>query len=158
MSSPGVLLVIKENNYQKKTSGMNDINTIEGGYQMSNGAKIALTGRLTDEPKQKDWQGTTIVSFSMAVNTTKKEGDKYISDFYNVTVWGKPGEFILPRVSKGSLVQVYGDLTQRKYTDKNNVERINLDVRASDVMPLTPLKKNNNNYTTAQQPNNEEPF
>ena len=105
---------------------------------MSNGAKIALTGRLTKEPTQKDWQGTTVVSFSMAVNTTKKDGDKYIADFYNISVWGKSGEFILPRVSKGSLVQVYGDLILQTYKDKNGEERQSLSVRATDVLPLSP--------------------
>ena len=105
---------------------------------MSNGAKVSLTGRLIKEPTQKNWQGTTVVSFSIAVNTTKKEGDKYVSDFYNVSVWGKSGEFILPRITKGSMVQVYGDLILQPYTDKNNVERQSLSVRASDVIPLSP--------------------
>ena len=104
---------------------------------MSNGAKVSLTGRLTKDPTQKNWQGTTVVSFSMAVNTTKKDGDKYIADFYNVSVWGKSGEFILPRVKKGSLVQVYGDLIMQPYTDKNGQERQSLSVRATDVLPLS---------------------
>jgi len=104
---------------------------------MSNGAKVVLTGRLTKEPKQSNWQGTTVVSFSMAVNTTKKEGDKYIADFYNVSVWGKTGEFILPRIAKGSLVEVIGDLALQNYKDSNGQERQSLSVRAWDVIPLT---------------------
>lgn len=108
---------------------------------MSNGAKVSLTGRLIKEPTSKSWQGTTVVSFSMAVNTTKKDGDKYVSDFYNVSVWGKSGEFILPRISKGSLVQVYGDLILQPYKDKNNIERQSLNVRAIDVLPLSGTKK-----------------
>ncbi len=104
---------------------------------MANAAKVALTGRVTKEPTQKDWQGTTVVSFSVAVNTTKKDGDNYISDFYNVSVWGKSAEFILPRISKGTMVQVYGDLVQQTYTDKNNVEKQSMSVRASDVIPLS---------------------
>ena len=107
---------------------------------MSNCAKVSLTGRLTKDPTQKDWQGTTVVSFTVAVNTTKKEGDKYVSDFYNVSIWGKSGEFILPRVSKGSMVQVYGDLTLSTYKDSNNVERQSMNVRATDVLPLSPKK------------------
>ena len=104
---------------------------------MSNCAKVSITGRLTKEPVQKNWQGTTVVSFTVAVNTTKKEGDKYVSDFYNVSVWGKSGEFILPRITKGSLVQVYGDLTLQEYTDKNNTQQKALAVRATDVLPLS---------------------
>ena len=107
---------------------------------MSNCAKVSLTGRLTKDPVQKDWQGTTVVSFTVAVNTTKKEGDKYISDFYNVSIWGKSGEFILPRVAKGSMVQVYGDLTLTPYKDSNDNDRYSLNVRATDVLPLSPKK------------------
>jgi len=106
---------------------------------MSNGAKVSLTGRLTKDPQQKNWQGTTVVSFTVAVNTTKKEDDKYIADFYNVSIWGKSGEFIFPRVAKGSLVQVYGDLILQPYKDKNNVEQKSLSVRATDVLPLSPV-------------------
>lgn len=111
---------------------------------MSNGAKVSLTGRLTKEPTQKNWQGTTVVSFSMAVNTTKKEGEKYVADFYNISVWGKTGEFILPRITKGSLVQVYGDLILQNYKDSTGKEKQSLSVRATDVIPLTsnnPAKK-----------------
>ena len=104
---------------------------------MSNGAKVVLLGRLTKDPVQKDWEGTTVVSFTMAVNTTKKQGDKYISDFYNVSVWGKAGEFILPRIWKGALVQVHGDLILQSYKDKSGTERQSLNVRASDVTPLS---------------------
>lgn len=113
---------------------------------MANGAKVALTGRLTKEPVQKDWQGTTVVSFTVAVNTTKKEDDKYVSDFYNVSVWGKSGEFILPRITKGTMVQVYGDLQLQSYTDKTTgKERQSLSVRATDVLPLTGTQKKESN-------------
>ena len=122
---------------------------------MSNCAKVSLTGRLTKEPTKKDWQGTSVVSFTVAVNTTKKEGDKYLSDFYNVSVWGKSGEFILPRISKGSMVQVYGDLVLQEYTDKNNTKQKSLSVRAFDVVPLSPKKDAG---TTASEDDGPDPF
>ena len=121
---------------------------------MSNGAKVGLTGRISTEPKQSNYQGTTVVSFSMAVNTTKKEGDKYLSDFYNVSVWGKTGEFILPRIEKGTMVQVYGDLIQQSYKSKDGTDRVSMSVRASDVTPLTPVRKNN----TQSESDGPDPF
>jgi len=110
---------------------------------MANCAKVILSaGRLTKDPQQKTWQGTTVVSFPVAVNTTKKEGDNYISDFYNVSVWGKAGEFLLPRLKKGSFVDVVGDLIQQTYTDQNtNEKRTTMSVRASDVHPLDFIQK-----------------
>lgn len=107
---------------------------------MSNCAKVGLTGRLIKDPAQKNWQGTTVVSFTVSVNTTKKEGDNYVSDLYNVSVWGKSGEFIYPRIKKGTMVQVYGDQIIQPYKDKNGNEKFSLSVRATEVIPLTPTK------------------
>lgn len=123
---------------------------------MSNGAKVSLTGKLIKEPIQKNWQGTTVVSFCMAVNTTKKDGDKYISDLYNISVWGKSGEFILPRITKGSMVQVYGDLILQPYKDKSTGEdKQSLSVRATDVIPLnngSPAKKESTEDDSGPEP------
>ena len=108
---------------------------------MANCAKVVLLGRITTEPQDKTWQGTKVASFSMAVNTTKKEGDKYISDFYNVSIWGKPAEYILPRIRKGIMVQVTGDLALQKYTGKDGTEKQALSVRATEIVPLDFTKK-----------------
>ena len=104
---------------------------------MSNGAKLGITGRLTKEPKQSTTQnGTTVVSFTVAVSTTKKVDEKYVANFYNVSAWGQVAEFIFPRITKGTMVQVYGDLILDTFTDKNGQERQSLNVRATDVIPL----------------------
>ena len=108
---------------------------------MADNAKVALTGRLTREPNQSTYNNSTVVSFSIAVNTTKKEGDNYVPDYYQVSIWGKPAEFILPRIQKGTLVQVYGSMQQGEYNDKKTGEkRISLNVRATEIIPLTGMK------------------
>ena len=122
---------------------------------MANNAKVALTGRLIREPKQSTYNNSTVVSFTVAVNTTKKDGDKYVSDLYNISIWGKSAEFILPRVSKGSLVQVYGDLYMDTYKDKNNVERQSLTVRATEVLPLS---NPGAQHSAKSEPTQEDPF
>lgn len=120
---------------------------------MADNAKIALTGRLTREPNQNTVNNTTVVSFSIAVNTTKKENDNYVADFYNVSIWGKPAEFILPRIRKGSLVQVYGSLQLGEFQDKKTGEkRFSLNVRATEILPLTGTK------TTQKNTEEDEPL
>ena len=53
-------------------------------------AKVGLTGRLSREPKQSTVNNTTVVNFSVAVFTTKKDAEnKYIADFYNVNYFIK---------------------------------------------------------------------
>ena len=103
-------------------------------------AKVGLTGRLAREPKQNTVNSTTVVNFSVAVYTTKKEGDKYIADYYNVNYWGKAAENVLPKLKKGGLVQVYGDLTLDEYVDKGGNKQKGLSVRANEVIALDASK------------------
>lgn len=103
---------------------------------MANYAKVALTGRLSKEPKQSSYNNSTVISFPIAVYTTKKVDDKYVADFYNVSYWGKAAENVFPKLDKGVLVQVYGDLYQEEYTDSKHEKRLGMSVRASDVIKL----------------------
>ena len=122
---------------------------------MANYAKVALTGRLVREPKQNTYNNSTVISFSVAVYTTKKVDDKYVADYYNVSYWGKAAEIVLPKLDKGTLVQVYGDLYQEEYTDKAGNKRQGMSVRANEVICLNPQK------TTAkakEESTEEDPF
>ena len=102
-------------------------------------AKVGLTGRVAREPKQNTVNNTTVINFSVAVYTTKKKNENYVSDFYNVNYWGKAAEAVLPRLKKGGLVQVYGDLQQDEYT-VNGETRQGMSVRASEVIVLDAQK------------------
>lgn len=109
---------------------------------MPNNAKAVIVGNLTKDPVSNNYNGSTVVSFPVAVNTTKKEGDKYISDFYNVSVWGKTAEYVMPRLQKGTQVQVVGDLQLQSYKDKTTgADRQSLALRASEVLPLARQKE-----------------
>lgn len=109
---------------------------------MANNAKCIILGNLIKDPLQNTWNNSTVVSFTVSVNTGKKDGDKYISDLYNVSVWGKTGEFIFPRLQKGTLVQVCGDLSMTEYEDKKTGQkRQSLSMRATEVTPLARQKE-----------------
>jgi len=111
---------------------------------MANGAKVSITGRLTKDPQKGTTKtGATQVTFSVAVNTTKKVDDKYISNFYNVTIWGQLAEYIFPKIGKGQLVQVYGDLLLDNYTSDGK-ERQSLNVKGTDVIPLSKKEESSN--------------
>ncbi len=114
----------------------------KGGKRMPNYAKVALTGRLTREPRNGEYNGSTVISFSVAVYTTKKVDDKYVADFYNVSFWGKAAEAVYPKLAQGTLVQVYGDLYQEDYTDKQGNKKQGMSVRASEVIKLKDPEEN----------------
>lgn len=125
---------------------------------MANYAKVALTGRLTKEPRKSSYNDNTVISFSVAVYTTKKVDDKYVADYYNVSYWGKAAENVFPKLDKGVLVQVYGDLYQEPYTDTKGEKRLGMSVRANEVIKLKdPEGKSENTHKAAKQ-TEEDPF
>ena len=128
---------------------------------MANYAKVALTGRLTKDPEQRTYNNSTVISFSVAVYTTKKVNEKYVSDFYSVSYWGKYAENVFPKLKKGTLVQVYGDLYQEPYNDKAGNARIGMQVRASEVIKLADPSGNSANNAPVEEgpaPTGDLPF
>ena len=127
---------------------------------MANYAKVALTGRLTKEPRKSTYNDSTVISFSMAVYTTKKVDDKYVADYYNISYWGKAAENVFPKLDKGVLVQVYGDLYQETYTDSKNQQRLGMSVRANEVIKLKDpeTKSEDKPVYKESKPTEEDPF
>src|SRR5438270_435928 len=99
--------------------------------------KILLIGNLGKDPElQVTSEGTPVTKFSVAVNHVGKSASgerKQETDWFNVVAWRQLAETTEKYLHKGSKVYVEGRLVQRKYTDKNGVERIAVEVIASDV-------------------------
>src|SRR5260370_36199397 len=99
--------------------------------------KIMLIGNLGRDPEMNvTGDGTPFTRFSIAVNRRTKSSSgerKEETDWFNVVAWRSLAEVCNTYLQKGSKVYVEGRLTQRKYTDKNGVERTMVEVIASDV-------------------------
>ena len=104
--------------------------------------KIMLIGNLGRDPEMNyTASGVAVTRFSLAVNRVSKtaEGEKQVeTEWFNITAWRQLAETCNNYLRKGQKVFIEGRLTQRKYTDKNNVERVSIDVIASDMEMLTP--------------------
>lgn len=108
---------------------------------MPNNAKISFVGNLVREPVTRQAGASTVVSFTVAVNTMNKAPDgSYASDFYDVSVWGKNGEYLMEKVQKGTQVWVTGDFSTSEYAAQDGTKRTALRVNATDVRPLSRLK------------------
>lgn len=109
---------------------------------MANDATISVTGNLIKDPTHTTANNQTVVSFTIAANTTmkKQDGTGYETNFYNVSVWGKPGEWLLEKIQKGTSVEVVGDLMLQKYTNKAGETGQSLNIRAFKVTPRARLK------------------
>lgn len=109
---------------------------------MPNNASINVIGNLIKDPTHNTVNGQTVVSFTVAVNTTtkKKDGDGYETNFYNVSIWGKAGEYLLTQLQKGTQVYVVGDLVLQTYKGKSGEERMSPQIKATKVDPLKRMK------------------
>lgn len=96
--------------------------------------KVILGGRLTAQPELKTTpSGTTVTSFSIAVNRKRaKEGEQQ-SDFINCVAWKERAEFICKYFGKGSSISIVGELQTRQWKDNNGNNRYATEVLVSEV-------------------------
>ncbi|SHK04686.1 single-stranded DNA-binding protein [Tepidibacter formicigenes] len=97
---------------------------------------VVLVGRLTKDPELRYIPGTgrPVATFSIAVNRAfvNKEG-KREADFFNIVVWGKPGENCANYLSKGRLVSVRGSIQNRSYETQTGERRYITEIVADRV-------------------------
>jgi len=104
--------------------------------------KIMLIGNLGKDPEMNYTpSGMAVTKFSLAVNRFKKSstGERQEeTEWFNIVAWDKLAETCNQYLHKGSKVYVEGRVSQRKYTDKNGIERYAFDVIINDMEMLTP--------------------
>jgi len=104
--------------------------------------KIMLIGNLGKDPEMNYTpSGIAVTKFSLAVNRNTKTatGEKQEeTEWFNIVAWRQLAETCNTYLHKGSKVYIEGRLSQRKYTDKNGIDRWMVEVIANDMEMLTP--------------------
>lgn len=86
--------------------------------------KLLLMGRLTGDPELKTTtSGTSVTSFTLAVERNYGQGGERKTDFVNCVAWRNTAEFISTYFQKGKLMAIDAELQSRNYTDKNGFKR-----------------------------------
>ena len=106
--------------------------------------KVILVGNLGRDPEIRTTQdGKEIANITLATSESWK--DRNTGERREKTEWHRIVVFndgligvIKNYLHKGSKVYIEGRLSQRKYTDKNGVERWMVEVIANDMEMLTP--------------------
>ena len=126
--------------------------------------KIMLIGNLGRDPELNvTAEGTPVTKFSLAVNryTKTSTGErKEETEWFNIVAWRQLAETCERYLHKGSKVYIEGRLTQRKYTDKNGLERTSVEVIANDMEMLTPkaASSGSESYSAVGAGDNTDPF
>ena len=104
--------------------------------------KIMLIGHLGRDPElQVTSDGTPVTKFSLAVSRSYNSSTgerKEETEWFNIVAWRNLAERCEKYLHKGSKVYIEGRITQRKYTDRDGIQRTAVDVIANDVQFLTP--------------------
>lgn len=83
--------------------------------------RITLMGRIVNDIEMRTTPtGVTAANFRIAVDANyQAKGEERKSYFFNVVAWRTTGDFINRYFSKGRMILIEGELTNRNYTDKN---------------------------------------
>lgn len=126
--------------------------------------KIMLIGNLGRDPElQVTSDGTPVTKFSLAVSRVYNSSNgerKEETEWFNIVAWRQLAERCEKYLHKGSKVYIEGRLTQRKYTDRDGIQRTAVDVIANDVQFLTPKSATAGvgSYAGNSSSDNDDPF
>ena len=97
--------------------------------------KAIVMGRLTRDPELKYTQSQIpVVSFAVAVDRDfVRQGEQREADFFNVVAWRSTAEFVAKWFHKGSMIVVEGKLQTRKWQDKYEQKRTEVEIVADNV-------------------------
>lgn len=99
----------------------------------------SFTGRITNDLELKTAQsGISVCSFTLAV---KRPRAKDTTDFINFTAFRQTAEYLNTYARKGTLIEVSGVLTSRKWEDKNGNKRTSFEVDVDNASILESKKQ-----------------
>lgn len=115
---------------------------------------VTLGGNLTRDPELRYTQGgTAVLSMSVAVNESRKDGNGEWTDYPNyidMTLFGKRAEGVSDYLSKGTYVAVTGRLRQNRW-EKDGQKRSKVEV-VVDNIHFQSAGQRNEQKTYAEQP------
>ena len=110
---------------------------------------VCLIRRLTKTPElRKTTSGTSVISFTLAVNRRVKKDGQQEADFINCQAWKGVADVLFKYTKKGSLIGIDGRIQTRSYDDKNGKRVYVTEVVVENLDLLEPKDKNTDNTQT----------
>jgi single-strand DNA-binding protein len=114
--------------------------------------KLHIIGNLTRDPETRTVSsGSTVCSFTVAVNRRNKRDGQPEADFFRVSAWNKLGDVCQRYLAKGRKAAVVGSVSVSSYEGKDGGMRFSLDVFAEDVEFLSPREERSDAGETANR-------
>lgn len=101
--------------------------------------RVVLIGRLTRDPElRKTTNGTSVCSFTLAVNRRQNQDGTQDADFINCVAWNKLADNIQLYQKKGNQLGIEGRINTRSYDNQQGQKVYVTEVVAENVQFLTP--------------------
>lgn len=131
---------------------------------MQNLNHVVVYGHLTQDvgSDERSFQyvgnGQAKANISIAVNTSKKQGDQWVDEanFFIFTLWGKQAEGLKPYLKKGQAVIIEGHLKQDRW-EKDGQKRSAISLVADHVELVGSSKNSNGSNNNSAPAQNEQP-
>lgn len=98
---------------------------------------IQIKGNVGSDPELKFSKADKAwATFSLAYTPRTKQGETWIDGdtmWFRVVQFGEKAEQLVDLISKGDKVFVVGSWKQSTYTNKEGVEKTNLEINASEI-------------------------
>ena len=110
--------------------------------------RVVLIGRLTRDPElRKTTNGTSVCSFTLAVNRRQNQDGTQVSYFINFVALNKLADYIQLYQKKGNQLGVEGRINTRSYDNQQGQKVYVTEVVAENVQFLTPRNDFNEQNT-----------
>jgi single-strand DNA-binding protein len=99
--------------------------------------KVELIGNAGMDPEIKKLEGGyTLAKFSLATSKRTKVGDEWKDStvWHNIVAFRELADTVAKLVKKGLRVSVIGELTYKKFTDKEGVTKYFTEIVANQVV------------------------
>lgn len=115
---------------------------------MSGINKVIILGNVGNIESFYTRSGNVMTKVSIATSDRwkdKQSGEwQEVTDWHNVTIFGKPAEFVENYVKKGNKLYIEGQLKTTKTKDKNGDHKYYTNIIARDVQNLSPRDDDGN--------------
>lgn len=105
--------------------------------------QLTIIGNLVRDPENRTTtSGSTVCTFTVAVNRRKNVQGQPEADFFRVSAWNKLGENCGKYLAKGRKVCVVGTVSVNAYTTRDGKPGASLEVMAHEVEFLSSRGEN----------------
>lgn len=117
--------------------------------------KVILIGNIGKIDARTSQRGDVIVSASLATSYKKKDSNEDVTEWHNLTFFGKVAEIASKYVTKGSKIYVEGSLKTDKWQDKGGVDHYTTKIIVSQLQ-LLGNKQDSEDRSSPAQSNNRQ--